>query len=187
MLCEKCKKKKAVIYYTENLYGDLRSFNLCTECADSMRMSGELEEFSAAISGISSELTEMPRSLPRNFSVLPLLRYPGTRSESNHKCPGCGIGLSEILESRLVGCARCYGFFAEELSEALDMMNFTDLGSKRTYSGTAPRSYRQKLAVLEKIKQLKDELSTAVSDENFELCATLRDKIREMEKSISVR
>ena len=150
-------------------------------------MSGELEEFSAAISGISSELTEMPRSLPRNFTVLPLLRYPGTRSESNHKCPGCGIGLSEILESRLVGCARCYGFFAEELSEALDMMNFTDLGNKRTYSGTAPRSYRQKLAVLEKIKQLKDELSTAVSDENFELCATLRDKIREMEKSISVR
>ena len=72
MLCEKCKKKKAVIYYTENLYGELRSFNLCTECADSMRMSGELEEFSAAISGLTSEITEPPRALPNALTSVPI-------------------------------------------------------------------------------------------------------------------
>ncbi|MBE6693262.1 MAG: hypothetical protein E7589_00655 [Ruminococcaceae bacterium] len=187
MLCEKCKKKKAVIYYTENLYGELRSFNLCTECADSMRMSGELEEFSAAISGLSSEVTEIPRALPSGLSSLSIPKYSPVRSDSGIKCPGCGIGLSEISESRLVGCVRCYSVFVDELSAAVDIMNFSSLGADRKYLGDPPRSHRVKLEMLEKISKLRGELAEAVSSENYELCATLRDRIRDMEKAFAIK
>lgn len=187
MLCEKCKKKKAVIYYTENLYGELRSFNLCTECADSMRMSGELEEFSAAISGLTSEVTETPRVLPSALTSVPIPKYSSTRSDGGIKCPGCGISLSEIGENRLVGCVRCYGAFDSELSDTVDAMSYSSLGERRKYVGEQPRSYRARLEVLAKINELRSNLSEAVRNENFELCASLRDKIREMEQAFAVR
>ena len=187
MLCEKCKKKKAVIYYTENLYGELRSFNLCTECADSMRMSGELEEFSAAISGLTSEVTETPRALPAGLTTVPIPKYSSVRTDGGIKCPGCGISLSEIGENRLVGCVRCYGAFSSELSDAVDAIGFSSLGERRRYVGEQPRSHRARLEVLAKINDLRRELSDAVKNENYELCASLRDRIREMEQSFSVR
>ena len=187
MLCEKCKKKKAVIYYTENLYGELRSFNLCTECADSMRMSGELEEFSAAISGLTSEITEPPRALPYALTSVPIPKYSSVRSDGGIKCPGCGISLSEIGENRLVGCVRCYTAFGIELADTVDAMSFSNLGDLRQYVGEQPRSHRARLEVLSRIKELRRELTDAVKNENYELCASLRDKIREMEQGFAMK
>ena len=33
MLCEKCKKRTATVFYNENINGKTRSYSLCAECA----------------------------------------------------------------------------------------------------------------------------------------------------------
>ena len=37
MLCEKCKKRTATVFYNENINGKTRSYSLCAECAAKMR------------------------------------------------------------------------------------------------------------------------------------------------------
>lgn len=186
MLCEKCKKKKAVIYYNENIGGEIRSFNLCTECADSMRLSGELEEFSSAISGFSSPFTETPKRLSgKQYPLLVARTLPS--NTVNKKCPGCGMTLDEISETGYIGCVRCYGFFAEELRDTIESLHLGYFKTDGKYCGGAPRSYREKLEKLKLITELRTQLASAVAKENYEQAATLRDRIREMETAICIK
>ena len=185
MLCEKCKKKKAVIYYNENLGGEVRSFNLCTECADAMRLSGELEELSSVISGVSSPFTEMPKKLsPKSYPIL----IPRSDTGATPKCPGCGISLREISDLGYTGCARCYAFFAEDLAAASDILRgCASASAGGAFIGKAPRSHREKLEKLKLISEYKSQLKAAIDGENYELAASLRDRIREIESAVCVK
>ena len=51
MLCDTCGRKKAAVFYHENIGGRVRTFNLCPACVDAMKKSGELEDFSDACAG----------------------------------------------------------------------------------------------------------------------------------------
>ena len=42
MLCEKCKKNKATVFYEENINGKKRSYSLCEDCAAELQKSGDV-------------------------------------------------------------------------------------------------------------------------------------------------
>ena len=42
MICERCKKKEATVFYEENINGATRSYSLCSECAAELNKSGDL-------------------------------------------------------------------------------------------------------------------------------------------------
>lgn len=46
MLCEKCKKNEASVFYRENINGKERKYSLCPECAAELEKNGEIK-FSA--------------------------------------------------------------------------------------------------------------------------------------------
>ena len=42
MLCQKCKKNEATVYYKENINGHVTEYNLCPECAAELEKNGVL-------------------------------------------------------------------------------------------------------------------------------------------------
>ena len=155
MLCEKCKKKKATVFYNENLGGKTRSCSLCAECADTMRRTGELED--VRIPTASSNLCGI--TVPHNIAAV-------------RTCPVCAAALASIAESGSVGCAACYKTFREEISGALHA-----LPEGTPYPGRTPRNFRLRREREARAALLAEQMKQAVLTEDFETAALLRDQI----------
>ena len=173
MQCERCSKKKATVFYRENVGGRIKALRLCGECAEILEQAGELEDMSTAISGFLS-----PFFLWEDGSVL--LPFPspsaGTVRGGVRKCRACGMTLGEIASAGRVGCAECYGTFAEELGDVVRSVHGSTAHTGRVSSG-----FRARRELMERVAALKKQLKEAVAAENFEAAVGLRDEIRAME------
>ena len=151
MLCEKCGKNNATVMYTQIVNGKKSSLNLCSQCS-----SGE--------------------SLFDNFGSL--LSF-GARPESSvSACPLCGMTLSEFTRKGRMGCGKCYDTFRRQAKNMLQKIHGTSVHSveqKEEIKEEAPKKEKSELEIL------KEELQTAISEENYEKAAILRDKIRSKE------
>lgn len=169
MLCEKCKKKKATVFYNENLGGKTRSCSLCTDCAEAMRRTGELEDASVPSSfGFGCSENAMFGNLcginvPHNIAAV-------------RTCPVCSSTLAGIAESGSVGCAACYQTFREELCSAVHA-----LPDDTRYPGRTPRKFRLRQERLARAALLRDQMKQAVLAEDFETAALLRDQIHTLQ------
>ena len=91
-------------------------------------------------------------------------------------CPDCGSTFREIAESGKVGCPTCYTTFADELSHLIQSVHGTT-----THTGNVPSRHRAKRERTERLKELKNQLQTAIEKEEFEKAAELRDEVRKLE------
>lgn len=172
MLCETCGKRKAIVFYHENLDGQVRNFSLCGECAQAMKRSGELEELGTICTyrGRPWMLPEEPglRDAPELFTSV---------TDTSSRCPRCGASWADVTTMGGIGCAACYKAFATTLAEVLAVP-----GTGVPYTGSVPTAFRIKQERAEQLASLRRELAVAVRGERFEEAATLRDRIRSMEK-----
>lgn len=173
MLCEKCKKRTATVFYNENINGKTRSYSLCSECAAKLRESGELQDITSMIGSFADPFRNLNDGLFGGFFGMPMLR-----SSAEKKCPTCGSSFSEIAESGRVGCPDCYNTFRDELSKTIQSVHGTT-----THKGSVPSRHRAKMEKERKIKDLRKQLNDAVQKEDFESAASLRDQIKEMENA----
>lgn len=173
MLCETCGRRRSAVYYYENTGGRVRALNLCQECAEAMKRSGELEDISAAYKSFTPVLL-----LPEEGAVreLPALCGEG-ESGAGKSCPRCGATPADIAAAGGVGCAECYTAFAHELAPLLPT-----LGGRSKHEGAIPASYRARRERAERMAVLRRELAAAVRAERYEDAAGLRDHIRELGK-----
>ncbi|MGN1445604.1 MAG: UvrB/UvrC motif-containing protein [Eubacteriales bacterium] len=177
MLCEKCNKKKATVFYNENINGKVRSFNLCADCAKAMRDAGELEDISASFASFASPFLSLEDSFFNDFFSLPFHTASGLNAPSApKKCPLCGATLSDISTTGKVGCAKCYETFADELEGPIQSAH-----GKTGHIGRIARGHRTKKEKADRISALKKQLKEAINDEKFEEAASLRDQIHELE------
>lgn len=180
MLCERCGKKKATIFYRENVNGKVRAFHLCGECASTMQETGELEELSSAFARFSpSPINEENGFFAELFS-LPADRLTNgdekAAASAAPKCPLCGATFGDILSGGRVGCASCYRTFAEELASSLHAVH-----GQNIHAGQVPHHYRLRQERARYLDELRRQLKDAIQTENFEEAATLRDRIRATE------
>ncbi len=87
----------------------------------------------------------------------------------------------EIVKSGKIGCADCYGKFYEMLLPSIQRIH-----GKTQHSGKVANVIDEKEAVKEKTKEeiiaeLKEEMKTAIEEQNFERAAELRDEIKAKE------
>ncbi len=161
MLCEKCGKNEATVYYSETVNGKKRSMSLCSECAPAENVLNGA--FPSIFSGIFGDMTAKRR----------------TSVNDPKKCPVCGITFSEIARFGKVGCSECYTAFKNELSPSIRRIH----GAK-TYKGENSAAAHmdaensEAKAELSKEDDLRLKLKAAVEEENYELAATLRDELR---------
>ena len=165
MKCDICKAKEATVHLTEIINKKMTKLHLCEECAK--EKSQEMEEhFGLAdlLSGLADLVPMTPNKKER-------------RQEIAIKCPFCGFTFENFRKMGRLGCPKCYNTFKEQLNPLLRRIHGADahLGKVQTKKVTV----RNKQTL---ITELKASLEKAISSEDFEEAARLRDQIRALEK-----
>lgn len=160
-----CKKNEAKVHLTQIVGDKMQKIDLCEECAKTK--------------GVND---------PAGFSFAELLIGMGKSPEEETsagvenelRCPNCGFSQSDFKKSGRLGCAECYTTFSEGLEGLLKTMH---KGTK--HLGKIPRSLRQNRDLAERLKLLQKRLDKAISTENFEQAAVLRDEIKALKAQMS--
>jgi len=84
-------------------------------------------------------------------------------------CTLCGSTLNDIIHTGKIGCAKCYEVFQNELDQIIKSIH-----GNVTHTGRTPGE-------IGKINSLKKQLKEAVSLQEFEKAAVLRDEINRLE------
>jgi protein arginine kinase activator len=159
MLCEKCKKNKATVRYTEVVDNKVIKMNLCEECA---KKKGVTVQAPFTISNLLAGLAEL-----------------GLRPEVDvrKKCPGCGLSYDGFQRTGRLGCARCYEVFEGNLRPLLETIHRSAM-----HVGKTPVKARAQKKDVEKLEDLENRLRNAVAQEEYEEAARLRDEIQALKK-----
>jgi protein arginine kinase activator len=167
MNCERCKNKKATLFYADEGGG---RHALCASCGAARDKLGN--------SGFSPEpdVTEIfipPLSLTLKTELfIPMLDH---REQCDKICAGCGTTATSLAENGIMGCPSCYSTFFEMIP-IKNQINSEEVKIR----GRMPYTVRQKIERAEELSRLSKELRTAVSEENYESAAILRDRIKEL-------
>ena len=172
MLCQKCKAKEANTHVKSVVNGEYEEYMLCSDCAKEMG-------YTNLWSDMHSDFNSILGSFFSN--ALP------ARSQAT-RCATCGSTYHDISKSGQVGCANCYELFLSELMPSIRRIhgNTTHCGKIPVNSVEENKTEHAATVVEPKepaVEDLKKQLVDAVSEQNFELAAQLRDKIKEMEES----
>lgn len=156
MLCQKCGKNNAVTHVKRTVNGKTTEIHLCAACA---KEEGLAKLFD--INGFFGSLFADP-SLKT--------------AEKEEKCEGCGKTFREIAASGKAGCAACYTTFYDRLLPSLRQIH-----GKTEHVGKIPRGAGEEIRAKRELESLKEQLNTAIAAQEYEKCAVLRDRIRELE------
>ncbi|MGA2174990.1 MAG: UvrB/UvrC motif-containing protein [Verrucomicrobiota bacterium] len=152
-----CKQNPAKVHLTQIVEDKMQKVDLCEECAKKK--------------GVND---------PAGFSLADLLLGLGASQEiaqsagsEDIKCPNCGFTGADFKKAGRLGCSQCYVTFAESLESLLKTMH---KGTKHV--GKVPTALRQSRDLNERLKHLQKKLEKAVTAEDFEQAASLRDEIK---------
>ncbi len=162
MLCEVCKENDVVITVTEIDGNDVRQVRLCEACA--------------AERGLQTAVAAPPPAIG-DFLQSIQHHLPGSQADAV-RCSFCASTLRDFRQSGRLGCPYCYTAFEASLRELLLKVHGHSQHRGRDYSGTqgAPE-----VLIPVSPDRLRERLERAIRNEEFELAATLRDQLREIE------
>ena len=159
MNCDICGNANAIMHIRQIMNGrDDISLNLCENCAvkNGFQMG---QENSIHIPALLEKLKNCRKGFPRE--------------DKNVVCHNCNTTLAEVKKSGIVGCNQCYDYFDEYLSTY-----FRNPGTNRQKVGRAHGPVQEVISQTEYKKALEKKLEQAVSIEDYESAAVLRDKIK---------
>ncbi len=170
MLCDKCGKNPATVYFKQVINGELHEEHLCEECAGDLMNFGGLGSFGQL-------------DLNKLFSG-------AAPKRSSRRCPGCGMTFAEYNSGGRLGCSQCYQAFEEELRPVIQRFH----GGKRHMGKVKliqpggggsvflddPELANQNYERL----ALQKQLSELIELEKFEEAAIVRDKIRALDEAM---
>ena len=108
------------------------------------------------------------------------IAFPDSETQSIHEnaaaCPDCGMTISQYKEISLLGCPTCYETFEEELQGIISKVQ----DNHTHHVGRAPSHTNTNVNRHLKIRRLLKQLQSAVSQEEYEEAALLRDQLREL-------
>ena len=176
IICEKCRKHPATVYYKETVNGTEKEMHLCQECAQK--------------EGIGEWLNK-PFFSGDPFAPFSLMGDPffhALPQKSAASCPVCGTTARHIRESGKFGCSSCYDVFGD----LFDFTPFIGTGyaagrltdtPKKSDAETEKKAEKkeEQTSVEAKIEERRRLLKEAIREENYERCAVLRDEIRALE------
>lgn len=166
MLCQNCKKNEATTHIKRVFGGEATQNHLCSECAQNLGFGDIFDDFSFSMPSIFS-----------SFFDDAVFALGDSRMA---RCEKCGSSFDDIIKSGKVGCADCYKKFSKELLPSIQRIH-----GKVKHSGSVPEIALDPITPIEKtpeekIAELETELQTAIEQQNFELAAVIRDKIKEL-------
>jgi protein arginine kinase activator len=161
MLCDECLKNPATVHMTTFVNGQVKTVHLCAQCAAKRKTP-------VVISGFS-------------FNDL-LSAFYETEEVRDTVCESCGMTMSGFQKTGRLGCADCYKAFEASLLPVLKGVHMSTHHTGKRPGEAVAVDLGREASSLEKKEQLKKALRMAVSTENFEEAARLRDEIARIEK-----
>ncbi len=156
--CDKCEKV-ATVHLTEIADGDKIEKNLCEACA--------------AAEGITVKGDIPISKLLEDF----ILQTTVEEEPAEMICGVCGGTFAEFREAGLLGCPHDYDAFEDELTTLIERAQ----QGAAEHVGKVPRRSGGDQKRQNSILKFRAELRGAIAAENYELAASLRDKIKEIE------
>lgn len=165
MQCDNCGENEAVMHFTQIVDNQVNTFHLCEECA--------IEK------GLEPGLGA------GDFPLADLLAQIGRSKEESGiekaaVCGFCGLGLEEFKKVGRMGCSHCYAAFESHLRGLLRRLHGSTQHVGKLYLPPDPTAAERK----ERIAALRRRLERAVSREEFERAAQIRDQIRTLEAAL---
>ena len=151
------------MFYTQVADGKLKKFVLCEACAQAKGITDPEGLLMA------EELLGAAPPKPEAAGVFPF--------ESRDKCKGCGFTLEDFRKVGRLGCPDCYRAFSGEISQRLPSMH-----KGLSHTGYIPEGLVKQQALRYELSNLTTQLESAVSEENYEEAAKIRDRMEELEK-----
>ncbi len=162
MQCDVCRENDATVFLTQIVDGKMQKVNLCEPCSKAK--------------GVTD---------PTGFALADLLLGLGAAQEIEQgtseqpRCAQCGFTVGDFKKTGRLGCSVCYDTFGEALDSLIKAMH---KGTRHT--GKVPERLRRVLELGDRVRGLREELDKAVTQENYESAAALRDQIRKLEEEV---
>lgn len=163
MKCECCHEVEATIHLTQVIDGEVKKLNLCQSCA---QKNGIDLNSPISITDVLLGLGSKPKSSKSQMSEFDL------------SCSRCQMTRAEFKKGARLGCSDCYHAFMGELSALTQAMHHS-----RQHVGKIPARQGHEARIIAQIAALKKDIETAIAKEEYEVAASLRDKIREIKNS----
>lgn len=162
MQCDECGKRPATVHITKIENGKKTERHLCEQCA--AENNGISINTTFSINDILAGLMNAGNMLPLKVDVVKDL-----------KCEVCGLSYNRFKETGRFGCSHCYKVFGERLNPLIKKLH-----GNTNHTGKIPNKAGGRMKLAREIERLKQELNAAVSSEEYEKAAEIRDKIREL-------
>jgi protein arginine kinase activator len=161
--CDKCGKP-ATIHSVEIVKGEKIEKHLCDECA---RQEGVAVKGHTSINDLLTTFVKMHSGTPER--------------RTDVECDNCGMTYRQFQETSLLGCPQCYTAFESMLGLLLERAHEggTHHIGKAPQRGGAGEQQQLRLA------RLRKQLDEAVTAEDYELAAHLRDQITQREGPVA--
>jgi len=161
MVCDVCGKNQATVHLTEIINDQMDELHLCEECARKKSLQME-QQF--GLSDLLAGLAEFEK--PAKDTTEPLTT----------KCPNCGLSYADFKKIGRLGCGECYTTFKKYLAPLLKRIH----GSNQHVGKSPLKTGRVVVKKKTDLEDLRQNLQKAISSENFEEAARLRDQIKEL-------
>ena len=163
--CDKCDRP-ATHHSVEIIKGQKIEKNLCDEHA---------AEEGLLVKAVHTPINELLSNFVKIHSG------GGSGESKDLTCDNCGRTFAEFREQSLVGCPECYRAFEKGLAPLLERAH----EGATHHVGKVPARAGSGEARQQKLMRLRKRLSDAVSAEDYEMAAALRDDIRRFEEKSS--
>lgn len=161
MLCERCNKNPATVHLKTYVNGIMTEKHLCQSCA---KETGQLQFWN-----LGNPLSSFFETLLGTMELKPTLW--------SAKCRMCNLSFDQFRRGGQLGCPACYTEFREELNPIIRRIQ-----GDVVHRGKVPKRAGGTLSIKRKIEQLRNKLNEAVSLEEYEKAAEIRDEIKRLEK-----
>ncbi len=157
MKCDVCRERPAVIFVQQVSRGSSIELHLCETCAQERGFSTIENKIDVSLGGLFSDILD------------------GTIDAAGQvaACTVCGYTLSDIKKHRKAGCADCYRQFGAEIISLLRRD-----GLELSYTGELPAKLESFQTPPVDPENLRKELQRAIEQENYEMAAYYRDRLR---------
>ncbi|MBN1629979.1 MAG: UvrB/UvrC motif-containing protein [Thermoleophilia bacterium] len=164
--CELCGEEPATIHLLRVVDGMVSHTHLCSGCAESVADEADGLAIVLAVPSVLRNLGRVPAE--EHAQSLPL-------EGEERFCAVCGTTLSDLKESGLVGCAKCYQVFQDYLEGLLLQ------GAEHVeHLGKMPHRGPESDTLRHEIMRLQRMLRELVACERFEEAAGVRDRLTEL-------
>jgi protein arginine kinase activator len=154
--CDLCGKPGADMKVSQlDKDGKVTELVVCSECARARGFS-EVEKIKMDVAEILADLKSRV-----------------AEDDANIKCGRCGLTYAEFRRLGRVGCAECYTAFHEQMVPLVRRIH----GAVQ-HVGRATHTGRKEAQVKMNAQKLREALSKAVEQEDYEKAAQLRDQLR---------